>query len=160
MKIKAILTMLIMLGGACMSALPVTAEAARLGGGRSFGSRPSMSQPAQAPSAMQRQSTQQRQQAAPAGGVYVLELPGLPGILYGLDIEQHSPSSLLRCSCVRTAVCLRPAPSLCNPRSRANTDNEIEKKRKNLSSYGKRTPGRPFRVRLFIHIQKAMPATP
>ena len=64
MKIKAILTMLIMLGGACMYALPDTADAARLGGGRSFGSRPSMSQPAQAPSAMQRQSTQQRQQAA------------------------------------------------------------------------------------------------
>ena len=66
MKIKAILTMLIMLGGACMYALPDTADAARLGGGRSFGSRPSMSQPAQAPSAMQRQSTQQRQQAAQA----------------------------------------------------------------------------------------------
>ena len=46
MKIKAILTMLIMLGGACMYALPDTADAARLGGGRSFGSRPSMSQPA------------------------------------------------------------------------------------------------------------------
>ena len=64
MKIKAILTMLIMLGGACMYALPDTADAARLGGGRSFGSRPSMSQPAQAPSAMQRQSTQQRQTQA------------------------------------------------------------------------------------------------
>ena len=81
MKIKAILTMLIMLGGACMYALPDTADAARLGGGRSFGSRPSMSQPAQAPSAMQRQSTQQRQQAAQAqqpqrkgflGGIYAL----------------------------------------------------------------------------------------
>ena len=54
MKIKAILTMLIMLGGACMYALPDTAEAARLGGGRSFGSRPSMSQPTQATSTIPR----------------------------------------------------------------------------------------------------------
>ena len=46
----------------------------------------------------------QGQQTAPAGGVYVLELPGLPGILYGLDIEQHDPSSLLAAA-VQAAVC-------------------------------------------------------
>ena len=85
MKIKAILTMLIMLGGACMYALPDTADAARLGGGRSFGSRPSMSQPAQAPSAMQRQSTQQRQQAAQAQQPQRKGfLGGMGGLLSGL----------------------------------------------------------------------------
>lgn len=85
MKIKAILTMLIMLGGACMYALPDTADAARLGGGRSFGSRPSMSQPAQAPSAMQRQSTQQRQQAAQAQQPQRKGfLGGMGGLLGGL----------------------------------------------------------------------------
>ena len=85
MKIKAILTMLIMLGGACMYALPDTADAARLGGGRSFGSRPSMSQPAQAPSAMQRQSTQQRQQAAQAQQPHRKGfLRGMGGLLGGL----------------------------------------------------------------------------
>lgn len=85
MKIKAILTMLIMLGGACMYGLPDTADAARLGGGRSFGSRPSMSQPAQAPSAMQRQSTQQRQQAAQAQQPQRKGfLGGMGGLLGGL----------------------------------------------------------------------------
>lgn len=85
MKIKAILTMLIMLGGACMYALPDTADAARLGGGRSFGSRPSMSQPAQAPSAMQRQSTQQRQQVAQAQQPQRKGfLGGMGGLLGGL----------------------------------------------------------------------------
>ena len=85
MKIKAILTMLIMLGGACMYALPDTADAARLGGGRSFGSRPSMSQPAQAPSALQRQSTQQRQQAAQAQQPQRKGfLGGMGGLLGGL----------------------------------------------------------------------------
>ena len=85
MQIKAILTMLIMLGGACMYALPDTADAARLGGGRSFGSRPSMSQPAQAPSAMQRQSTQQRQQAAQAQQPQRKGfLGGMGGLLGGL----------------------------------------------------------------------------
>lgn len=85
MKIKAILTMLIMLGGACMYALPDTADAARLGGGRSFGSRPSRSQPAQAPSAMQRQSTQQRQQAAQAQQPQRKGfLGGMGGLLGGL----------------------------------------------------------------------------
>ena len=85
MKIKAILTMLIMLGGACMYALPDTADAARLGGGRSFGSRPSMSQPAQAPSAMQRQSTQQRQQASQAQQPQRKGfLGGMGGLLGGL----------------------------------------------------------------------------
>lgn len=84
MKIKAILTMLIMLGGA-LYALPDTADAARLGGGRSFGSRPSMSQPAQAPSAMQRQSTQQRQQAAQAQQPQRKGfLGGMGGLLGGL----------------------------------------------------------------------------
>lgn len=85
MKIKTILTMLIMLGGACVYALPDTADAARLGGGRSFGSRPSMSQPAQAPSAMQRQSTQQRQQAAQAQQPQRKGfLGGMGGLLGGL----------------------------------------------------------------------------
>ena len=79
MKIKAILTMLIMLGGACMYALPDTADAARLGGGRSFGSRPSMSQPAQAPSAMQRQQAAQAQQPQRKGF-----LGGMGGLLGGL----------------------------------------------------------------------------
>ena len=74
MKIKAILTMLIMLGGACMYALPDTADAARLGGGRSFGSRPSMSQ-----------STQQRQQAAQAQQPQRKGfLGGMGGLLGGL----------------------------------------------------------------------------
>lgn len=85
MKIKAILTMLIMLAGACIYALPDTADAARLGGGRSFGSRPSMSQPAPAPSAMQRQSTQQRQQAAQAQQPQKKGfLGGMGGLLGGL----------------------------------------------------------------------------
>ena len=68
-----------------MYALPDTADAARLGGGRSFGSRPSMSQPAQAPSAMQRQSTQQRQQAAQAQQPQRKGfLGGMGGLLGGL----------------------------------------------------------------------------
>lgn len=85
MKIKAILTMLIMLGGACLYALPDTADAARLGGGRSFGSRPSMSQPTQAPSgAFQRQQTAQQRQAAQAQPQRKGLFGGMGGLLGGL----------------------------------------------------------------------------
>lgn len=86
MKIKAILTMLIMLGGACLYALPETADAARLGGGRSFGSRPSMSQPAQAPAgAFQRQQATQQRQAVQAQQPQRKGLfGGMGGLLGGL----------------------------------------------------------------------------
>lgn len=49
MKFGALLTALIILFSAVALALPDFSEAARMGGGRSFGSRPSMSVPAQRP---------------------------------------------------------------------------------------------------------------
>lgn len=73
MKIKAILAAFFLL--ACALYLPDDADAARMGGGRSFGSRPSMTQPAQRP--MQRQSP--AAQAAPGA-----TKPGMFGGMGGL----------------------------------------------------------------------------
>lgn len=65
-------------------------------------------------------------------------------MVWGLGIEQHRPSSLLRCSCVRTAVCLRPAPSLCKRRSGANADRKTENFFKKRVSLWKKDAGASF----------------
>lgn len=75
MKLSAIFAGIFLLFTAISLALPDYAEAARMGGGRSFGSRPSMSRPAPAP----RQSTTQRQATtAPT------QTPGRMGMMGGL----------------------------------------------------------------------------
>lgn len=75
MKIGAIFTAIFLCFTAISLALPDYADAARMGGGRSFGSRPSMSRPAPAP----RQATTQRQAtAAPT------QTPGRSGMLGGM----------------------------------------------------------------------------
>lgn len=74
MKLKALIAAFFLL--ACTLALPDDADAARMGGGRSFGSRPSMSRPAQQP--MQRQQTPAAQ-AAPG-----VSKPGMFGGMGGL----------------------------------------------------------------------------
>lgn len=75
MKLTAVLAALMLLGAAL--ALPVDVDAARMGGGKSFGSRPSMSQTAQRPTA--RQQTPAAQATKPGG-----MLGGMGGIMGGL----------------------------------------------------------------------------
>lgn len=75
MKIGAILAILLLVCAAL--SLPDNADAARMGGGKSFGSRPSMSQPAQRPATTQRQQTNQQMPGAAAK-------PGLFGGMGGL----------------------------------------------------------------------------
>ena len=66
MSFKALVTAFFLLFASCAVVMPDTAEAARMGGGRSFGSRPAMRSPAAPPTTMQRQaqpSAAQRQNA-------------------------------------------------------------------------------------------------
>lgn len=85
MSFKALVTAFFLLFASCAVVMPDTAEAARLGGGRSFGSRPAMRSPAAPPTTMQRQaqpSAAQRQNAVaqPNRGF----LGGMGGVLGGL----------------------------------------------------------------------------
>lgn len=82
MKLSAILTGIFLLFASIAVVLPDTAEAARMGGGRSFGSKPSMQQSTQAPSNVNRSTAQQnqRQNAAQAQA----QKPGLFGGMGGM----------------------------------------------------------------------------
>lgn len=77
MKAGAFLTAIFIFFTAFALAMPDYADAARMGGGRSFGSRPSMSRPAQAP---RQSTTQQRQATVPNSG---LNNRGMMGGLFG-----------------------------------------------------------------------------
>lgn len=89
MRVKASLALAVFLACACISTTPDVADAARLGGGRSFGSQPAMRQsapaPMQRPQAMQPQQRQMQQNAAPQkpGGL-LGGLGGMGGILGGV----------------------------------------------------------------------------
>ena len=79
MKISALFAALVILFSACALALPDSAEAARMGGGRSFGSKPFMSRSAPRP-AMRQQAP-----AATAGKSQAMaQRPGLFGGMGGL----------------------------------------------------------------------------
>lgn len=78
MKTGAIISTLILAISTFLLVLPDNADAARMGGGRSFGGRPSMSTPAQRP-AMNQQTPQRQTQAAPG----VQQRPGM-GMMGGL----------------------------------------------------------------------------
>ena len=84
MRLKASLAMAIFLAFACVSVTPDLSDAARLGGGRSFGSQSSMRQTAPAPvqhQGMQQQRPMQQQGAMPQRSGF---LGGMGGILGGL----------------------------------------------------------------------------
>lgn len=76
MKIGTIFTAIFLFFTAISLVMPDYAEAARMGGGRSFGSRPSMTRPAPTP----RQSTAQQRQATTAP----TQTPGRMGMMGGL----------------------------------------------------------------------------
>lgn len=90
MKLSALLTIVILLFGAVSLTLstPEVTEAARMGGGRSFGGKPFMSRPAPAPTMRQQTPNAQRQpmnqaqagQAAPRAGLF----GGMGGLFGGL----------------------------------------------------------------------------
>ena len=91
MKLSALLTIVILLFGAVSLTLftPGEAEAARMGGGRSFGGKPFMSRPAPAPTMRQQTPNAQRQPmnqaqagqaAAPRAGLF----GGMGGLFGGL----------------------------------------------------------------------------
>lgn len=85
MSFKALVTAFFLLFASCAVVMPDTAEAARMGGGRSFGSRPAMRSPTAPPATMQRQAqtnAAQRQNAVaqPNRGF----LGGMGGVLGGL----------------------------------------------------------------------------
>ncbi len=83
MRMKASLAMAIFLAFACVSMTPDITDAARLGGGRSFGSQPAMRQSAPAP--VQRpQTAQQRQMQQNAPQQRSGFLGGMGGILGGV----------------------------------------------------------------------------
>lgn len=79
MKIGAVITALLLVFSTVSLVMPDYADAARMGGGRSFGSKPFMNSPAQAPAA--RQSTQQRQQ--PAATAQAPRMGGMMGGMLG-----------------------------------------------------------------------------
>ncbi|MBD5557890.1 MAG: Tim44 domain-containing protein [Desulfovibrio sp.] len=79
MKISALFAALVILLAAFALALPDSAEAARMGGGRSFGSRPYMSTPAQRP-AMRQQAPAANARNAQA----TTQRPGMFGGMGGL----------------------------------------------------------------------------
>ena len=76
MKISALFAALVILLAALALALPDSAEAARMGGGRSFGSRPYMSTPAQRPAV--------RQQAPAANARNAQATAQRPGMFGGM----------------------------------------------------------------------------
>lgn len=88
MRLKASLAMAAFLAVACIATTPDMTDAARLGGGRSFGSQPAMRQaapaPAPRPQAMQPQQRQMQQNAAPQKGGLFGGLGGMGGILGGV----------------------------------------------------------------------------
>lgn len=77
MKFGAIFACLFILFSALALALPQDADAARMGGGRSFGSKPFMNRPAAPPAAA-------RQQAAPAQAPAAAARPGMFGGMGGI----------------------------------------------------------------------------
>lgn len=76
MKISALFAALVILIAAFALALPDSAQAARMGGGRSFGSKPFMSTPAQRPA--------MRQQAPAAAASQAQAAPGRSGMFGGM----------------------------------------------------------------------------
>lgn len=84
MRMKASLAMALFLAFACISTVPDMADAARLGGGRSFGSQPAMRQTAPAPAVQRPQAAQQRQMQQNAVPQRSGFLGGMGGILGGL----------------------------------------------------------------------------
>lgn len=86
MSLKSLVTAFFLTFAACTIIMPDYADAARLGGGRSFGSKPAMRSPATPPAAVQRQAqpnAAQRQNAVP-GQTGRGFLGGMGGILGGL----------------------------------------------------------------------------
>ena len=79
MKISALFAALVILLAAFALSLPDSAEAARMGGGRSFGSRPYMSTPAQRPAVRP-----QTPAAAPRSAQAAPQSPGMFGGMGGL----------------------------------------------------------------------------
>ena len=75
MKFSALFAALVILLAAFALALPDTAEAARMGGGRSFGSKPFMSTPAQRPA---------MRQQAPAAAAQAQDVQRRPGMFGGM----------------------------------------------------------------------------
>ncbi|MGE9984412.1 Tim44 domain-containing protein [Desulfovibrio sp. SGI.169] len=84
MKLSAILTGIFLLFSAFALALPETADAARMGGGRSFGGKPFMSKPAPAPAMRQQTPGAQRQPMNQAQAGQAAQRPGLFGGMGGL----------------------------------------------------------------------------
>lgn len=82
MRMKASLALAIFLAFACVSTTPDMSDAARLGGGRSFGSQPAMRQSAPAPVQRPQTAQQQMQQNAPQQRSGFLG--GMGGILGGI----------------------------------------------------------------------------
>lgn len=85
MRMKASLALAIFLAFACISTTPDISDAARFGGGRSFGSQPAMRQsapaPVQRPQTMQQQRQMQQNAAVPQSRGF---LGGMGGVLGGL----------------------------------------------------------------------------
>ncbi|WP_297828847.1 Tim44 domain-containing protein [uncultured Desulfovibrio sp.] len=84
MKASAILTGIFLLFSTIVLALPESVEAARMGGGRSFGSKPFMSKPAPAPAMRQQTPGAQRQPMNQAQAAQAAKRPGLFGGMGGL----------------------------------------------------------------------------
>ena len=85
MKLSAILTGIFLLFASVSVVLPDMAEAARMGGGRSFGSKPSMNRTAPAPSQSMTQSgAQQGQKQAAAQAAKPGLFGGMGGLFGGL----------------------------------------------------------------------------
>ncbi len=84
MKASAILTGIFLLFSSIVLALPESVEAARMGGGRSFGSKPFMSKPAPAPAMRQQTPGAQRQPMNQAQAAQAAKRPGLFGGMGGL----------------------------------------------------------------------------
>ena len=80
MKLFSIFTIFVLLFAVFALAMADSAEAARMGGGRSFGSRPSMSQPARNPSSQQSRMGTAASPTAQRSGM----LGGMGGILGGV----------------------------------------------------------------------------
>lgn len=84
MKLSAFLTAAFFLCCSIMLAMPDSAEAARMGGGRSFGSKPFMSTPAQKPAMRQDTPSAARQPSAQAQGAAQAPRAGMFGGMGGL----------------------------------------------------------------------------
>ena len=85
MKASAILTGIFLLFSAFVLTLPEPVDAARMGGGRSFGGKPFMSSPAPAPTMRQQTPNAQRQPMNQAqAGQTAAQRPGLFGGMGGL----------------------------------------------------------------------------